>query len=106
MTIVPDISISSIERRIASVAARSASIRSPRPIIRADAIAAASVTRTISSASSCSMSDGSLQVADKVVAEVPTVKGLVVISLVAEVPAAGEDHGHVVPVGDLDGHLV
>ena len=50
MTIVPSISISSIATRMASVASRSASIRSPRPISRADAIAAASVTRTISSA--------------------------------------------------------
>ena len=47
--------ISSIVRRIASVAARSASSRSPRPMNRAEAIAAASVTRTISSASSCSI---------------------------------------------------
>ena len=57
MTIVPAMSVSSIVRRIASVAARSASSRSPRPMNRADAIAAASVTRTISSASSCSMLD-------------------------------------------------
>ena len=55
ITIVPAMSVSSIARRIASVAARSASSRSPRPMKRADAIAAASVTRTISSASSCSI---------------------------------------------------
>ena len=55
ITIVPAMSVSSIVRRIASVAARSASTRSPRPMNRADAIAAASVTRTISRASSCSM---------------------------------------------------
>ena len=59
MTIVPAISISSIAARMASVASRSASIRSPRPISRALAIAAASVTRTISSASSFSISAGS-----------------------------------------------
>ena len=55
ITIVPAMSVSSIVLRIASVAARSASWRSPRPMNRADAIAAASVTRTISRASSCSM---------------------------------------------------
>ena len=55
MTIRPANSISSIVRRIASVAAASASSFSPRPMNRADAIAAASVTRTISSASSCSI---------------------------------------------------
>src|SRR5258706_332643 len=55
MTMVPAISISSMAARMASVARRSASIRSPRPMSRADAIAAASVTRTISSARSCSM---------------------------------------------------
>ena len=59
MTIVPAMSISSIVRRIASVAARSASIRSPRPMNRADAMAAASVTRTISSARSCSIGSSS-----------------------------------------------
>jgi hypothetical protein len=55
MTIVPCISSSSIAARIASVAARSASFRSPRPISRAEASAAASVTRIISSARSCSI---------------------------------------------------
>ena len=55
MTIVPAMSVSSIVRRIASVAARSASSRMPLPMNRADAIAAASVTRTISSASSFSI---------------------------------------------------
>src|SRR6187200_3194644 len=76
MTIVPAMSVSSIVRRIASVAAWSASSRMPFPMNRAEAIAAASVTRTISSASSFSMSGG------------------------------GEDHGQVVPVRDLDRHLV
>ena len=52
---LPWISTSSNVRRIASTAARSAAIRSPRPMNRADAMAAASVTRTISSASSVSM---------------------------------------------------
>jgi len=28
------------------------------------------------------------------------------LRLVAEVPPSGEDHGQVVSVGDLDGHLV
>ena len=54
ITILPANSISSIVRRIASVAAASASSFSPRPMNRADASAAASVTRTISSASSSS----------------------------------------------------
>ena len=44
MTMVPSISISSIASRMASVASRSASCRSPRPISRALAIAAVSVT--------------------------------------------------------------
>ena len=55
MTIRPAKSISSIVRRIASVAAASAPSVSPRPMNRADSIAAASVTRIISSASSCSI---------------------------------------------------
>ena len=48
-------SVSSMVWRMASVAARSASSRKPLPMNRADAIAAASVTRTISSASSFSI---------------------------------------------------
>ena len=59
ITIRPAKSISSIVLRIASVAAASAPSRSPRPMKRADSIAAASVTRIISSASSCSISAGS-----------------------------------------------
>ena len=55
MTMVPRISTSSNVLRMASVAALSASLRSPRPMKRAEATAAASVTRTISSASSVSM---------------------------------------------------
>ena len=58
MTIRPAKSISSIVRRIASVAAASASSFWPRPMNRADSIAAASVTRIISSARSCSMGAG------------------------------------------------
>ncbi len=57
ITIVPANSISSIVARMASTAARSASSFSPRPMNRAEASAAASVTRTISSASSCSKPD-------------------------------------------------
>src|SRR5438477_2602550 len=87
MTIVPAISSSSIVRRIASTAARSASTRSPRPMNRAEASAAASVTRTISSASS-------------------STEPLWWRTLVAEVAAAGEDHREMVAVGDLDRHLV
>src|SRR5258705_8528617 len=85
MTIVPANSISSMVERIASTAARSASSFSPRPMNRADASAAASVTRTISSARSCSIRSA---------------------SSVPEMPCAREHHGHVVPVGDLDRHLV
>ena len=44
MTMVPFISISSIAARIASVASLSAPMRSPRPITRALAMAAISVT--------------------------------------------------------------
>ena len=55
----PAKSISSIVARMASVAAASASSLAPRPMNRADSIAAASVTRIISSASSCSISGGS-----------------------------------------------
>ena len=54
MTIRPANSISSMVRRIASVAAASASSFSPRPMNRAESMAAASVTRTISRARSCS----------------------------------------------------
>src|SRR3954470_11269250 len=86
MTIVPAISSSSIVRRIASVAARSASSLLPRPMYRADARAAASVTRTMSSARSSSMP--------------------VAATSVAEVAHPREDHREVVPVGDLDRHLV
>ena len=50
MTIRPAKSISSIVARIASVAAASAASFSPRPMNRADSMAAASVTRIISSA--------------------------------------------------------
>src|SRR5688500_3704416 len=82
MTMVPVMSASSIALRMAVTAAWSAPIRSPRPMRRAAAMAPASVARTASAMISLS------------------------IGLVAEVPAAGEDHGHVVPVGDLDGHLV
>ena len=58
MTIRPAKSISSIVRRIASVAAASAPSLSPRPMNRADSMAAASVTRIISSARSCSIGSG------------------------------------------------
>ena len=50
ITTVPRMSIASNARRIASTATWSASLRSPRPIRRADASAAASVMRTTSSA--------------------------------------------------------
>src|SRR5688500_12300238 len=83
MTIVPARSTSSNVLRIASTAAWSAALLSPRPMWRADAIAAASVTRTISSASSPSMAP-----------------------LVAVVPLAGEHHREMVTVGDFDGHLI
>ena len=57
-------------------------------------MAAASVTRTISSASR--------------LPPWPTLRSWhrPVARSAAEVAPAGEDHGHVVPVGDLDGHLV
>ena len=58
MTIRPAKSISSIVRRIASVAAASAPSLSPRPMNRADSMAAASVTRIISRARSCSIGSG------------------------------------------------
>ncbi len=55
MTIRPHIGISSIAWRMASVAAWSAPVVSPRPIRRAESIAAASVTRIISRARISSM---------------------------------------------------
>src|ERR1700674_1207284 len=82
MTMVPLISASSMARRIASTAAWSAPIRSPRPIRRAAAIAPAPVAATASTVNSLS------------------------IGLVLEVAAAGEDHRHVMAVGDFDRHLV
>src|SRR5512140_288028 len=95
MTIVPCISTSSIAARMASVATRSASWRSPRPMSRADAIAAASVTYAISRARSFSIA-------------VPPGRWSVMWALasVPEVPSAGEDHRDVVSVGQLDRHLV
>ena len=55
MTMRPANSISSIVPAHGLVAAWSASSFAPRPMNRADSMAAASVTRTISSASSCSI---------------------------------------------------
>ena len=71
---------------------------------RAEAIAAASVTPTISSASSVSIDDPSHRPgAGRLVRwSVP----VACPALVAEVPPPGEDHGQVVAVGDLDRHLV
>ncbi len=65
MTMVPAMSASSIVRRMASVAAWSASSRMPRPMNRADAIAAASVTRTISRARNCSIGSSGRGPADR-----------------------------------------
>ena len=62
----------------------SASSFAPRPMNRADSIAAASVTRTISRASSCSTAPAQCRKCRR----------------------PGEDHRHVVAVGDLDRHLV
>src|SRR6266581_4870884 len=50
ITTVPSIAIASNARRIASIAAMSAAVSSPRPMKRAEASAAASVTRTTSRA--------------------------------------------------------
>src|SRR4051794_17465219 len=61
---------------------------SPRPMWRAASIAAASVTRTISSASRLSM------------------LWLSAGSLMAVVPLAGEDHRQMVTVRDIYGHLI
>src|SRR5687768_11783463 len=88
MTIVPDSSASSIALRMAVTAAWSAPSRSPRPMSRAAAIAPASVARSASAMISLSM------------------RVEVAIGLVLEVTPAGEDHRHVVTVGDLDRHLV
>src|SRR5436309_10604258 len=52
MTIVPRMGTVSITRRIASTATWSACLRSPWPMVWADAIAASSTTRTNSNASS------------------------------------------------------
>src|SRR5687767_5164215 len=102
MTIVPLISASSIALRMAVTAAWSAPIRSPRPMRRAAAIAPASVARTASAMISLSMAqrlsgDGVYTVYTRM----PTQT-----SSMSEVPAAGEDHGQVVAIGDLDRHLV
>src|SRR3990170_6185448 len=88
MTIVPEISASSIALRMAVTAAWSAPSRSPRPMRRAAAIAPASVARSASAMISLSM------------------RADVTMGLVLEVATAGEDHRHVVTVGDLDRHLV
>src|SRR6187455_694775 len=83
MTIVPLMSASSMALRIAVTAAWSAPILSPRPMRRAAAMAPASVARIASAMMIFS-----------------------VMGSVLEVAAAGEDHRHVVTVGDLDRHLV
>src|SRR5688572_29084415 len=88
MTIVPDSSASSMALRMAVTAAWSAPSRSPRPMSRAAAMAPASVARSASAMISLSM-----RVDDT-------------IGLVLEMATAGEDHRHVVAVGDLDRHLV
>jgi hypothetical protein len=49
ITIVPSIASVSIERRIDSTAAWSAALASPIPMVRAEAMAASSTTRSISS---------------------------------------------------------
>ena len=56
ITTVPSIAIASKALRMASIAATSAPISSPRPMSRAEASAAASVTRTSSMARLRSMS--------------------------------------------------
>src|SRR3954469_8009769 len=98
MTMVPCMSTSSIAARIASVATRSASIRLPRPMSRAEAIAAASVTYAISSASSFSMAAAPGR---SIIGRPP-----LGTSSMAEMPAAREHHREMVAIGDLDRHLV
>src|SRR5687768_7027009 len=88
MTMVPDSSASSMALRMAVTAAWSAPSRSPRPMRRAAAMAPASVARSASAMISLSM------------------RVEVAIGLVLEMATAGEDHRHVVTVGDLDRHLV
>src|SRR5687768_1845128 len=76
ITTTPAISTVSSIRRIASTAAWSASFFRPRPIQRADAIAAASVTRTSSNArlrSGIGPPEVVLEADDVVLAEVRTV---------------------------------
>src|SRR6266542_5211266 len=97
MTTVPEMSTSSMARRIASVAAWSAPSLSPRPMYRAEAIAAASVTRMSSRARRPSI-DRYAAASLEVTSPAPR--------SVAEVAPAREDHGHMVLVGGLDGHLV
>src|SRR5688500_10485473 len=88
MTMVPDSSASSMALRMAVTAAWSAPSRSPRPMSRAAAMAPASVARSASAMISLS------------------IRAELGIGSVLEVAAAGEDHRHMVAVGDLDGHLV
>src|ERR1700693_5226179 len=92
MTMVPVMSASSIARRMASTAARSAPSRSPRPMRRAAAIAPASVAATASTLISLS--------------RVVLLEDAIGVRSMAEVPATGEDHGHVVTIGHFDRHLV
>src|SRR5688500_2234076 len=82
MTIVPLMSESSMALRMAVTAAWSAPSRSPRPMSLDAAMAPASVARIASA--------------------------MMILSIgsVLEVTPAGEDHGHVMAVGDLDGQLV
>src|SRR3954468_4955893 len=127
ITIRPAKSISSIVWRIASVAAASAWSFSPRPMNRDASIAAASVTRIISRASSCSISSeprmgrsagasarrvGVRERAHPKVRErgtgPPNAAGAPDQRppSMSEVPAAGEDHRQVMPIRHFDGHLV